>query len=70
MTYNVFSGTLNPTQSIHRRPLEAHCLPWTQWCNNATTLTGYAIMTLMMMIEIGSVLMLKFQKVNVVTQLR
>ena len=31
------------------RPLERCCRPWTWWCNNATTLAGYANMMMMMM---------------------
>ena len=31
------------------RALEACCRPWTWWCNDATTLAGYARMMMMMM---------------------
>jgi len=28
----------------HRKLLKASCRPWTRWCNDATTLAGYATM--------------------------
>jgi len=35
---------------FHRRPLEARCRRWTQCCNDATAVAGYATVMMMMMI--------------------
>ena len=56
---HVASSTWSCTEQVARpaterfhpsdwRPLEACCRPWTWWCNDATALTGYA--TVMMMV--------------------
>jgi len=37
------------------RPLEARCRPWTQRCNDATALAGYATMMMMYMYTASSV---------------
>jgi len=34
------------------RPLETCCRPWTWWCNDATTLAGYANLMMMMMMNL------------------
>ena len=39
MTYNVFSGTLNPTQSINYKTSYKHCLPYYRYGQKSVNLS-------------------------------